>query len=902
MIPRFPRLVCSISMLLLAVARPVSTAAQQRGTAQAQGATPAEWRLQAWDQHIALKERSPFKGLAWQFIGPTNVSARATDAAIVEPKGLNYTMYVAEATSGVWKTTNEGLTWEPIFDQGVTTSIGDVTVAPSNPDIVWIGTGEANIFRSSNAGLGVWKSTDAGRTFQHMGLADTYTIPRIVVHPSNPEIVWVAASGHEWTDNAERGVFKTTNGGRSWSKVLFVNERTGAIDLALDPRDPDVLYAATWQRVRKKWNDPRNEPDYTGSGIWKSTDGGASWKPLNEGLPAPRYRGRIGIAVARSNPDVVYAFVDDYEIAREASAGQTDAYGRPAGPTIRGASVFRSDNGAASWTRVSALDRYMEGASGTYGWVFGQIRVDPNNENRVYFMGLSLNVSEDGARTWQPLRGMHGDHHGLWVDPANSSYMINNNDGGTYVSYDGGQNWRFFVDVASAQFFNVQYDMAEPFHVFGSIQDHGSRRGVVDLSRGRAHIPAVDFENTPGGEGSNHAIDPRDADVVYSAGFYGNITRTDLRTGESVNVTPQPRQGELPFRGQWMAPFILSPHNPNVLYHGFQMMHRSMDRGATWERISPDLTHNDSTKYGDIPYQTIFSIAESPLRFGLLYAGTDDGRVHVTPDGGKAWTEIALDLPRGKFIAELVASQYDENTVYMVQNGKRDDDFRPYLWKSTDRGRTWSSIAGNIPIGPLNVIKEDPKNDNVLYVGSDNSVYVSIDGGQSWNVLATGLPSTYVHDLVVQPRVDIMVAGTHGRGMFAIDVRPIQRLTLAVTAQNIAVLAQSEPALLNPGGGRGAGFGFGGGARVPAMIYYWLKAAGPVTISIRDDSGGVVRQLTGTGYAGLNSVEWDLRRGEGQAPPQGGRGGGPAIVGAGVYLAEIRQGGNAATGWVQVSR
>jgi len=888
-----------IFAIALSLAPSAHAAAQQRATAPVP--TPPDVRMQWWQQHEAMEVSSPFKAARWQFLGPTNMSGRATDAAIVEPKGLNYTIYLAQASGGVWRSRNEGVTWEPIFDQGPTTSIGDVTAAPSDPSIVWIGTGEANIFRSSMSGAGVWKSTDGGETFEHLGLVATGTIPRIVIHPTNPEIVYVAASGLEWTDNADRGVYKTTNGGRSWEKVLFVNDRTGAIDLVMDPREPNTLYAATWQRIRRKWNDPRNDPDYQHSGIWKSTDAGRTWQQINSGLPAAQFRGRIGIDVARSNPNVLYAFIDNYEIAREARPGQMDAYGRPAGPVIKGATIFRSDNAGQSWSQVSPNDAYMEGAAGTYGWVFGQVRVDPNDEDRVYFMGLALNVSEDGGRTWRRVSGMHGDHHGLWIDPVNSDYMINNNDGGTYVTYDGGENWRFFVDIPAVQFFNVAHDMAEPFHVYGSVQDHGSRRGVVDLSRGRTSIPAVDWEGAPGGEGSNQAIDPTNPDIVYSAGFYGNMNRDNLATGETVDIRPQPPAGELAYRGQWLAPFILSPHNPNVLYHGFNVVHRSADRGATWTRISDDLTYNDPERYGDIPYQTIFSLSESPLRFGLLYAGTDDGRVHVTRNGGANWTEVGTSLPRGKFIAELAASMYEEGTVYMAQNGKREDDHAPYLWKSTDYGATWTSIVGNIPLGPINVIKEDPKNRNVLYVGTDVGVYVSVDGGQRWSVLATELPSTFVADLVIHPRDDIMVAATHGRGMFAMDVRPIQQITAEVTARPISVLDQSEPAIL-PSGGRG----FGGGV-IPATIYYWLQNPGGASITIRDAAGTQIVQIPGTGDVGLNEVTWNLQAGGGAG--RGGRGGGGgrggfggAFVAPGVYTAEVRQGNNTASGFVQVSR
>jgi len=388
---------------------------------------------------------------------------------------------------------------------------------------------------------------------------------------------------------------------------------------------------------------------------------------------------------------------------------------------------------------------------------------------------------------------------------------------------------------------------------------------------------------------------------VYSAGFYGNISRTNMATGESKDITPRPPEGEPAFRGQWVAPFSLSPHNPDVLYHGFNVLHRSMDRGDTWERISPDLTYNDPAKYGDIPYQTIFSISESPFQFGMIYVGTDDGRTHLTMDGGRTWTELATDLPRGKFIAELVASRWDKPTVYMAQNGKREDDYAPYLWKSTDYGKTWTSIAAGIPLGPINTIREDPKNANVLYVGTDNAVYVSLDRGATWYPMVTDLPSTYVHDLVVQDRDDILVAATHGRGMYAIDVRPVQQLTPAVTGQAVSVLVPPEAGKLPAAGGRG---GFGGAGVIRPTLYYWLKAGGAVTLTIKDDAGQTIRTLPATGDAGLNGVVWDLSAG---GAPQAGRGGGGGfgranLVDPGVYMVEVRQGSNVATGVVQVSR
>ncbi|MBP7707330.1 MAG: hypothetical protein KA243_08810 [Candidatus Aminicenantes bacterium] len=784
---RFRRSPVKTAVLLVCAALVALTAASLAQTKAAKPkvlqSTSPELRLKGFEEYKAVQAASKFKDLKWQFVGPTNVSGRVTDVAVVAPKGQSYTIYVASASGGVWKTENEGTTWTPVFENMVTAAIGDIALAPSDPDIVWVGTGEHNIFRSSQAGLGVFKSADGGKTWAHMGLADTNTVSRIVVHPTDPDVVYVAAGGHEWTKNADRGVYKTTDGGQTWAKVLYVNDETGAYDLVMDPRSSDTLYAAMWQRTRQKWNDPRTFPGHTGSGLFKTTDGGKTWTPINTGLPPVEFRGRIGLDLCLAKPDTLYALVDNYEL-RETSQAELDSvrgYYDPGKGFIKGATVYRSDDAGATWTQTSGLTpqqkSYMQQHSGTYGWVFGQIRVDPNDPETSYIMGVPFSASTDGGKTYKNVRSPGGDNHALWIDPANSNYLLKGFDQGVAVSYDKGRNWRYFrSELNLCQFFNLNYDMATPFKVYGSMQDHGSFRGTVDISAGRDKIPAMEFEGAPGGEGSNHAIDPNNPNIVYSAGFYGTISRADYgKPGpypgapDQKELLPVLYENEPPLRGQWLAPFILSPHNPDILYHGMQYVFRSLDRGDTWERISPDLTTNDPATRGDIRYQTLFTISESPIKYGLLYAGTDDGRLWVTRDGGKAWTEITAGLAAGKWMSRVVASAYDLGTVYLTQNGKRDDDFTPYVWKSTDFGKTWTSLAKGVPVGPVNVIREDPVNKDVLYLGTDMGVYVTVDGGKTWTVLGGNLPTVYVHDLVIHPRDNIVVIATHGRGMWALD-------------------------------------------------------------------------------------------------------------------------------------
>jgi photosystem II stability/assembly factor-like uncharacterized protein len=780
----------------------------------------AEFLLRAYERYRSMAHASPSRSIPWQYLGPTNVSGRATDIAVADTAQARR-IYAAFATSGVWTSDDLGSTWRPVFDDQASTSIGDIAAAPSNPDIIWIGTGEANLFRASMPGVGVYKSTDGGRTFVHSGLADTHTIARILIHPANPDIVYVAASGHAWTDNEMRGVFKSTDAGRSWTKVLYRSPATGAIDLVMDPSNPDTLYAATWQRTRRKWSDPRVEPGSTESGIWKSTDAGRTWIDANRGLPAPQFRGRIGLDAARTNPNVLYAFLDNYEPGRAPKEGERDAYGRPIMEArIKAAEIYRTEDKGATWKKVSESSEFMTDHSGTYGWVFGQIRVDPTDEDTIYSLGLGLHVSRDAGRTFTTLRGTHGDHHGLWIDPKQPTTLYSANDGGFYASPDGGKSWNYATAAGGVQFYDVALDNSTPAWAYGSIQDDGSRRGRIDLGAGRDRIPAVEWMDAPGGEGTHHAIDPSNVNIVFSHGFYGNFTRSDVSRlrgsaaaeaaapqqsapdadgrpqasgrgqagtgrrgrdrGVSTSIRPRVPEGHPELRAQWMAPIVASVHEPGVIYAAYQFVYRSADRGDSWERISPDLTFNDPSRMllkssNAIPFQTITALAESPRRKGLLYAGTDDGKLHVTLDGGGTWTDLTSRVPTSRWYSRVVPSQHADGTVYATQRGREDDDFGVYVYKSTDFGKTFTSLAANVPAGSVNVIREDPRDADVLYLGTDFGAFVSTTGGRQWHVLGGGLPSVQVSDLAYHARDNLIVIATYGRGMYALDALKLPR-------------------------------------------------------------------------------------------------------------------------------
>ena len=742
--------------------------------------TTGSFRLEAFKKHETLAKASPHKDIHWRNIGPDHISGRVTEVSGIP--GNRDIMFTSFATGGFWKTTDAGENWTPLFDAQATQSIGAFRLAPSNPDIIYVGTGEANIFRASLPGTGMYRSADGGKNWQHIGLENSGTIARIIVHPRNPEKVWVAAGGNEWSRNPERGVYYTEDGGKSWQRVLGEDDKTGAIDLTMDPSNPDVIIASMWNRIRRRWSDPVPED---GDHLYKTIDGGRTWKIITNGLPHTKFTGRIGIAFAPSKPDRIYAYVDNHTPKREPRPGELDPYGRPIQVIPFGVQVYRSDNKGENWQKVSTEDDKLERFAGTYGWVFGQIRVDPVDPEVVYIMGVPLAKSVDGGKTFTIMRATdkesdrtHGDHHALWIDPTDANYIINGNDGGIVVSYNGGARWKnFFRKIPTTQFYNVTWDMRTPHTVFGSVQDEGSFKGLVTNDYDQPKTGQAGWSSAPGGEGTIITIDPTAPDIVYASSFYGRLMRSDLAKPDSIRSTdiyPKWGDGEQVHRGEWLAYTMLSPHDPSTIYHGFQYLFRSPDQGKTWTRISGDLTYNDTLKMGRTPYainhQAITAIDESPLVKGLLYVGTDDGRVWKQDAPDAAWKPLMKGIPQNAHVSRIVASKYDASMVYLTLSNRREDESRAYIYFSSDRGETWQDIGNGLPSAPVNVVREDPVVKGMLYAGTDMGVYVSNDQGRTWSSLKANLPaSVSVQDLYIHPRDGQLVIATYGRGVWVLD-------------------------------------------------------------------------------------------------------------------------------------
>lgn len=836
------------------------------------------------------------KNFTYRGIGPTRQSGRFSDFAVVESNPKVF--YAATGSGGLWKTENHGQTFTPIFDYENVVSIGDIDVSQSNPNIVWVGTGESNTSRSTYWGDGMYKSTDAGETWTHMGLPESHHIGRVVIHPTDPDIVYVAALGHLYSENPERGLYKTTNGGRTWDKILEVIDHgkyIGCVDVVMDPTNSNVLYATTYDKVRKPWTFNAGGP---GTGIYKTTNAGRDWQKLSGGLPTGML-GRIELAIYPKDTRIIYANI---EVNNVEGVSDEERYkqlleGIPPEGRERGSVVYRTNDAGETWFQThpdvdEAAGQRAAAAGGRQtsrlitvgggpGYYYNSIRVDPNNSERVYVLATGMHFSEDGGKTWRtpPLRG--GDNHAMWIDPNDSDHILLGYDHGMVITWDGGRTSYHTDQLPLAQFYAIGVDMDYPYNVYGGTQDNGSHKGPSTKRDGSA-IRLEDWIGVGGGDGMYNQVDPTDSRWLYNESQNGSISRTDQITGERTSIRAQipetdPVTGEpvvdpqtgrpqmKRLRFPWDAPIHISPHNPKTIYHGAQVLLRSTNRGDTWEAISPDLTTNDPVKIrgtGNITYCTITSISESPVTAGVIWVGTDDGNIQLTRDNGATWTKLNDRIPNNPeyWVSRVTASNHFAGTAYISYWGYKYDDFTPYVYKTTDFGETWTSIAGNLPKETVNVIKEDHKNPNLLFVGTSKAVHVTIDGGRNWTKMQNNMPTQPVHDLVIHPREDDLVVGTHGRGFFITDISPLQELNSEVLAKD-AHLFEVEPKVQWVAGLRNASSSsnFSGPSEPAGVMVNYFLASEVSEVKVTVYKGArIINEMTGTNTAGINQAVWNM--------------------------------------------
>ncbi|HEV8383679.1 MAG TPA: hypothetical protein VGQ11_02325 [Candidatus Acidoferrales bacterium] len=916
-------------------------AAQQAPAAQAQRAPSAAGQeggpvrsAQGEEERGGPMSARTFNGLRLRSIGPAVTSGRIAALAVNPQDSTN--IFVAAASGGVWKTTNAGITWTPVFENEGSYSIGAITLDPKNPSIVWVGTGENNSQRSVGYGDGVYRSEDGGRTWRNMGLKNSEHIGKIIVDPRDSNVVYVAAQGPLWGPGGDRGLYKTTDGGKTWKAVLTISENTGVTDIAMDPQNPDTIYAAAWQRRRHVWTLINGGPE---SGLHKSVDGGATWTKLRGGLPggpggAPGAGGpggggggedigRIGLAISPADPRVIYA--------------QIEAGNRRGG-------TYRSADRGATWERRNEYD--------TTAMYYGKIFADPKDADRIYVMNVNIMTSDEGGRNLRSLgsRSKHVDNHAMWIDPANTDHMLVGCDGGLYESYDRGANWRFFSNLPITQFYAVTVDTAAPFYnVYGGTQDNFSLGGPA-RSRNNS-INNYDWFVTQGGDGFRSVVDPEDPNIVYAESQHGGLVRFDRRTGERLGIQPQEGKGEMGLRWNWDSPILISPHAHTRLYFAANKLFRSDDRGDTWKAVSGELSReidrNKLPVMGKVwgpdaiaksastsLYGNCTALTESAKKEGVIYVGTDDGLIHVTEDGGKTWRKIEKfsGVPDNTFVSRLLASQHDVNTVFAAFDNHKNSDFAPYLLKSTDSGKTWTSIKGDLPAnGPVYAIAEDHINANLLFVGTEFGLFFSTNGGQKWIRLRGGFPTIAVKDLAIHKQMNDLAVATFGRGFYILDdYSPLRAVKMETFAAESSIFPVRDALMFIPAspiGGRGKGFQgetyfTAENPPVGATITYFLKEA-PKTkkqrrqdaereagrknealrypsadelraedeeeapaliLTVTDSTGRVVRRLNGSATPGLQRVTWDLREPAANLPPErgaGGPGGGGGGAGGG---------------------
>jgi photosystem II stability/assembly factor-like uncharacterized protein len=859
----------------------------------------------------ARPEEKAFKGMHYRMIGPFRGGRSLTAAGI---PGDPTTYYFGATGGGVWKSTDGAMTWSSVFDKEGTSAIGSIAVANSNPNILYVGTGEACIRGNISHGDGVYRTLDGGKTWKNVGLHDSRAIGKVIINPGNPDIAFVAALGHPYGPNTERGIFRTMDGGKTWEKVLYKDENTGGIDVAFDPHNPNILFAALWQARRTSWSMSSGGP---GSGLYRSNDGGSTWKRLEEhGLPKGPL-GKIGIAVG-ANSDRVYALIE----ARDPDGG-----------------LYRSDDGGESWQLVNPSHSLWQRP-----WYYMHVIADPRDENVLYIMDVDAYKSTDGGHLFNKVHVPHGDNHGLWIDPLDTRRMIASNDGGVTVTLDGGRNWTRQDNQPTAQFYHIITDAATPYRVYGPQQDSGT---VAIASRSDdGSIDRSDWYDVGGGEAGYIAPYPPDPNIVYAADYQGNITRYDRHIGQVKSITEQPELSDahgaanLEHRFQWTAPVMISRHDPNTLYHAGEQLFKTTDGGVHWQAISPDLTRNDKSKQsvsgGDITlddsgteyYDTIFALTDSPVKKGLLWVGTDDGLVQLTQDEGKSWSNVTpKDLPEWSRISQIDASPHDAGTAYVAADRHQFDDLHPYIYKTSDYGKTWTKLTQGIPETEfVRVVREDPKKRGLLYAGTEQGLYVSFDDGANWRSLKLNLPTTPVHDLVIKD--DDLVVATHGRAFWILDdVSPLRQYTDDIAKKDAFLYTPATAYRIQAGAGGEHHPSKRTGINPPAgaVIYYFLKDApkpdAETKIEILDASGKTIRKFSSTEIspldepadpddkkpekelkpdAGLNRFVWDLRYEEARRVPgyylweYGGGARGPVAV-PGHYQVRLTSGGQSQT-------
>jgi photosystem II stability/assembly factor-like uncharacterized protein len=888
MINRIALLICLSAVSLLAAAQ-----------------SPSGDLQSSFNERAQLANTSILKNYPTRNVGPVVQGGRVTDIAVNPNDSKEY--YIAYASGGVFKTVNNGITFEPVFENEGALGIGDIALAPSNTDVLYVGTGEKNSSRSSYAGSGMYKSTDAGKSWSSVGLKNAQHISRVLVHPSNPDIVWAASLGALYTNGSHRGVYQSTDGGTTWAKTLYINDSTGIVDLVINPQNPDQLWAASWERTRKAWDFKGNG---AGSSIYRSDDGGKTWNKKVNGFPEGSKVGRIGLDISASSPNIIYALLDNQAEKKEEktkeegltatdfltmSADQLQAMDNDAlgaflkdggypdkytaavvkkevkdglyepeaianyfgdandalfNTSVSGAQVYRSEDGGDSWKMMNSYN--LDGVYFTYGYYFGEIRVNPTNSEQIYIFGVPLLKSNDGGSTFariDTVGDVHVDHQSLWIDPKDANHILLGNDGGLYQSYDEGANWLHINNVSVGQFYTINIDNEKPYNIYGGLQDNGtyvgSSKSVPNQSK--------EWERVFGGDGMFVAPDPNDNDVVYTGFQYGNYFRVKRSEGRRTYITPQHDIGEPTLRFNWRTPVVLSQHNSEIVYIGSQRLYRSLDRGDHWEAISPDLSNDHPN--GNVPYSTITAIAESPFSFNLIYVGTDDGNIQVTKDGGGSWELVTIGLPQGKWVSAVHASNHDKNVVYATLNGYRQDDFNTYIYKSEDQGKTWKSLKGNLPHSVTNVIVQDPINAKLLYMGNDQGTYVSFNDGQKWELLNNALNAAS-YDMKVHPRENELVIGTHGRSVFVVDVKPLQTLDVnqAISAFETSNIRHSK----RWGEKR---YAYSKAYTPKSALMYYVKSAGDVVVEIykvEDDKRTLVLKMSTQSDVGFNTYTWDL--------------------------------------------